>query len=1649
MKKMATVLGVAALVLMAWAAAFVPAARAAGTRKLTVMVYVCGSNLESEHGAASADMAEMQAAMSSDEVSLLVMTGGSVKWGNGLKADKNYITEIAPGNKKRIVDAHASMSMGDPQTLTYLVRFAMERYPAGDYALIIWNHGNGPLGGVCMDEMYIPDTLSLREIGDALTAAQLPDKLKWIGFDACLMSTVEVANAVAPHAEYMIASQDTEPASGWNYGFLDGIEGDADAPETGRRIIDLYMQTPHGAGEPLTLSCTDLSKVGGVVSEMDAFFGPLSETIDEGSFSAVSSARLSAMSFGGTVRGVGVDGYDLVDLLDLARKYGDEGDARSLSDALAEAVVYARPAEPEICGLSIYHPFYNKAMFMQNWAMDYRNLEFCPGYSRYVSRFGSILVADELADWGALETVDEGYAGADANWFSLQLTPEQRESFSSAQLIALYPYYYNYSASGQLTDRFTHALDRQETHYGYSPVYIGSADMDENGLVTARYTGRALYVTDATGAAVLGPIAYRLSPDGQTYYVSAEYADTSGSEDAANTAKVLYACRLDGADALSIVRTDVYDPLTDTYSNRAALDTARYTRLTFDNLAASQPLSAYPMPGFDEWERIHDGGTDSMPAQEAWSLRFFDFQQSGVQIFAAFQVTDAQQNTFLSTPMPVRNPNLEEIAVNPARITRDGGDIACYVIRDVSPREPSMSLCLEAPEPLKLDAVVVNGSRTVDYMAYYEDAGPKQAGALSYGYAQFTTASLTGLDAIRSIDVWVNGDPEPLTYYPEACEISDIAPRAEEPLAEASREGVAIQLVKLVHERGGDLSGVFHIVNRSGKAFDFDFTTLELDGLCLSGGVDWVRVRPDTDGYSAFTVENQVYLNGTLDISGRDARRFLALDRLHERYAGDEVRRLGLHASWRRDDAWHFELNRPLSLNGEGDAAGAEAALSLLDGEVEVEVTRVLVADNGVCARMVMRNRTDRDVQLQIDPRTIDGAGFIEDSTSLRDSMTCFIPARCAVVTCFGMRATDLHSRLNPGYDIHEFGFTVRRDADAAQMVRVRFDQPVTLGAVNGTYLSSDRLSARVEPWFEDAGVEALCEAEADGVTWQLIRLEADADGRLTGWLRAVNTTDEHKDYWIRPNALLVEGVTGDAHVPGMRLPPRSSQYFPFTFENCARINSPVITIPGTTGYAMKRVDHLLQREGVESVSRLTLVLGVSYDILAPLAQKLEFTLPEPLPVPPAADEPLPKSLLMRDGGVSVWLFPVVVGDRGISLAMELRNDSDEDYVFRVTDTYIDEHNAAMTLSNAFGCLCAHSVGITSADISAETEDRASLQTYMVNFFNSEDAFQDISTSFEYAVGDLYRYCAAAQIHMKAPIGLTKASGRLLTDADYEVEPARDGIDDYPNLVDVLSVPLADTVRPRTLVAPVDPARAARFERGEATIYIRTHDEEEWQEISPHYWVSDSEGFDPDAESVSFSLVEMDLRRDEQGRVSARYSGLIPWVNSEEFVSFRERTDGARTELTASLYTYPENEGYFNYRMLQPEDPSAPLCLAPLDVPDDDAAGIDRGVRTDLRYVLARDEGGLVVRERVRGDFAQFSGEPRDGEAENMDWWLMLMRRINDDDCARPELFYRYVGYEGFIHLSMIPIERIDREFFVVYHIRYTDGTEETFAEDY
>ncbi len=175
----------------------------------TVFVYMCGSDLESENGLAVDDIEEMANAYTGNNVRFVVQTGGSTRWnGYDISADSLQRFEVTGGGVY-LVDEVSDADMGQEQTLEDFLRWGVQNYPADKMGVVFWNHGGGSITGVCFDEKNEYDSLSLTDLDKAFTSVfdDMTDKFEFVGFDACLMATVETANVLVPHARYMIASE--------------------------------------------------------------------------------------------------------------------------------------------------------------------------------------------------------------------------------------------------------------------------------------------------------------------------------------------------------------------------------------------------------------------------------------------------------------------------------------------------------------------------------------------------------------------------------------------------------------------------------------------------------------------------------------------------------------------------------------------------------------------------------------------------------------------------------------------------------------------------------------------------------------------------------------------------------------------------------------------------------------------------------------------------------------------------------------------------------------------------------------------------------------------------------------------------------------------------------------------------------------------------------------------------------------------------------------------------------------------------------------------------------------------------------------------------------------------------------------------------
>ena len=330
----------------------------------TVMLYLCGTDLESNYGFASVNLEEICNADLSENVNVVIETGGAGSWyTRGIPSDELARYHVDDG--EMILDETCpSSSMGDAGTLSDFISYGASEYPADRYMLILWDHGGGSLFGICLDELYGGDALSLKEVETAIVDAEVPFEVA--GFDACLMSTLETAEVFQGYAHYMVASEETEPGTGWDYvellNYLSENAG-CSGKELGKTIVDSYMEKCASINEEsmATLAVSDLTKLPDLSVAFRNYSGELVMTTQNASdFQDVVQGAVQSESYG---ERSGSDGtYDMVDLGDLMNntggiltEYSDD-----VLDALDDVVVYEDHGKyrSRASGLSVFYPKY-------------------------------------------------------------------------------------------------------------------------------------------------------------------------------------------------------------------------------------------------------------------------------------------------------------------------------------------------------------------------------------------------------------------------------------------------------------------------------------------------------------------------------------------------------------------------------------------------------------------------------------------------------------------------------------------------------------------------------------------------------------------------------------------------------------------------------------------------------------------------------------------------------------------------------------------------------------------------------------------------------------------------------------------------------------------------------------------------------------------------------------------------------------------------------------------------------------------------------------------------------------------------------------------------------------------------------------------
>jgi hypothetical protein len=382
-----------------------------GVAEWTIMLYQDADDEVLEQDI-MVDFNEAEVIGSTDQVNIVAQVdryeGAFDGMGDWTSTKRFYVTQdsnLSEIGSEELEDL-GEVNMADSETLVDFIAWSVGNFPAKKYALIMSDHGAGWPGGwndpdpgglgpdpVAVAELFGVDGLWLMELDQALAAARAQtgiDKFDLIGFDACLMSQLEVYSAMVSHGRYSVASQEVEPAVGWAYAsFLEQLTArpqmsGADLSKSivasyideDQRIVDdgarqEMLDTAFGGaqasaaelaaelGNDVTLSAIDLAAIPAVNTALNDLTLALSHVNPE----AVAEARAYAQAFESVFGEDAPSPYiDLAHFMQLVVELsGDEqvtAAANKVAAALDKAILAEKhgPNRPGATGVTIHFP---------------------------------------------------------------------------------------------------------------------------------------------------------------------------------------------------------------------------------------------------------------------------------------------------------------------------------------------------------------------------------------------------------------------------------------------------------------------------------------------------------------------------------------------------------------------------------------------------------------------------------------------------------------------------------------------------------------------------------------------------------------------------------------------------------------------------------------------------------------------------------------------------------------------------------------------------------------------------------------------------------------------------------------------------------------------------------------------------------------------------------------------------------------------------------------------------------------------------------------------------------------------------------------------------------------------------------------------
>lgn len=340
-------------------------------------------------GCAYMDLEEMMMVDLPENIQIIVQTGGATRWSDSLINPNRSQRFIIDSKGFRELENNPIVDTCSPESLTDFLKFCKKDYEADHKVLILWDHGAGCFG-YGSDEIYGNSTLTIADINEALSNVYSYNPrnpaFEGIGFDACLMGNLEVANALDGYGRYMYASEELEPGYGWDYyTWLQALADDTsvNGAKLGTYIVDSYVDYYNTMNENVShvygtiavnMAVIDIHRASMVYDAYGEFCKEAMTKVakDSKNISDVAKAATKSTRFGEYA-------YDIYNHIDLdgflsymPDDYSSVGKVRQL---ISETVLYDRSNSylRDSTGLSVYFPVTISDYSGLNYMTEYIN----------------------------------------------------------------------------------------------------------------------------------------------------------------------------------------------------------------------------------------------------------------------------------------------------------------------------------------------------------------------------------------------------------------------------------------------------------------------------------------------------------------------------------------------------------------------------------------------------------------------------------------------------------------------------------------------------------------------------------------------------------------------------------------------------------------------------------------------------------------------------------------------------------------------------------------------------------------------------------------------------------------------------------------------------------------------------------------------------------------------------------------------------------------------------------------------------------------------------------------------------------------------------------------------------------------------------